>query len=98
MQTEINALSRELYGLESRNRKGIKPANITSRLGYARSAVGSSYGPTQQHQDQLRYASEGLDAVSKRVSALQQTAVPELQRAVVNAGGPWTAGLPVITE
>ena len=98
MQTEVNALSRELYGLESRDRKGIKPANITSRLRYARSAVGSSYGPTVQHQDQLRYASEGLVAVSKRVSALQQTTVPELQRAIVNAGGPWTAGLPVITE
>ena len=98
VQTEINAINRELYGLESRERKGIKPANITSRLRYARSAVGSSYGPTQQHQDQLRYASEGLDAISKRVSALQLTTVPELQRAVVNAGGPWTAGLPVITE
>ncbi|RUO56576.1 VPS10 domain-containing protein [Pseudidiomarina homiensis] len=98
LQAEIHAVNRALYGLESRDRKGAKPANITSRLGYARSAMGSSYGPTQQHQDQLGYANEGLDDVSKRVKELQETKVPTLQQHVVDAGGPWTPGLPVITQ
>lgn len=98
LQAEINAVNRALYGLASRDRKGAKPANITSRLGYARSAMGSSYGPTQQHQDQLGYANEGLDDVSKRVKELQETKVPTLQQQVVDAGGPWTPGLPVITD
>lgn len=98
IQDEINAVNRALYGLASRDRKGAKPANITSRLGYARSGVGSSYGPTQQHKDQLRFANEGLNDVSTRIKALQERVVPALQQAVVNEGGPWTVGLPVITE
>jgi len=98
IQDEINAVNRALYGLASRDRKGAKPANITSRLGYARSGVGSSYGPTQQHRDQLRFANEGLNDVSTRIKALQERVVPALQQAVVNEGGPWTVGLPVITE
>ncbi|GEA11413.1 sialidase family protein [Alteromonas sp. KUL49] len=98
IQDEINAIKKALYGLKSRNRMGIKPANITSRLTYATSGLMSSYGPTQQHKDQLGYANDGLDDVSKRVKMLQETTVPALQQAVMNAGGPWTAGLSVITE
>jgi photosystem II stability/assembly factor-like uncharacterized protein len=95
---EIHDVNNVLYGLEARNRKGAKPANVMSRLGYARSALWSSYGPTQQHKDQLGYASEGLAEVSKRISALQQNAVPALQQSVVDQGGPWTTGLTVIAE
>jgi hypothetical protein len=92
IQAEINAINLELNGLQSRVRKGATPATINSRLGYAMSAMRSSYGPTQQHLDQLSYATEGLDAVSKRVKTLHQTTLPALQKAVVEAGGPWTLG------
>lgn len=98
IQDEINEVSRAFYGLKSRDKMGIKPANIMSRLRYARSALGSSYGPTQQHKDQLSYAQDSLDSVVTRISALQNTAVPKLQQAVVDAGGPWTTGLPVIAK
>ena len=97
IQDEINEVNKVLFGLSSRDKMGIKPANVLSRLGYARSALGSSYGPTQQHKDQLGYANDGLDDVVKRIGTLQR-AVPSLQQAVVNAGGPWTTGLPVITK
>ena len=96
IQTEINAINFELYGFKSRERKGIKPANIGSRLRYARSAVGSSYGPTQQHREQFNYAVEGLNAVIKRLSVLQQNSIPELQQTIIKAGGPWTIGAPII--
>lgn len=98
IQDEINEVNRAFYGLKSRDRMGIKPANIMSRLRYARSALGSSYGPTQQHKSQLGYAQDSLDSVITRISTLQNTAVPKLQQAVVDAGGPWTAGLPVIAK
>ena len=88
-----------LYGLESRNRMGIKPANISSRLGYAMTATWSStYGPTKQHIEQLGYALEGLDKVTKEIAQLQQSAIPRLQKAIVDAGGPWTMGAPVIAN
>ena len=75
--------------------KGIKPANIYSRLWYAKSASWSSYGPTEQHIEQFGYAIEGLDAVTKRIKVLQGK-LPELQQAVIDAGGPWTSGAPII--
>lgn len=98
IQTEINAINLALSGLESRNRKGAKPANIMSRLGYAMSAMRSSYGPTQQHIDQLRFATEGLKTVSQRVDVLHQTRLPALKKAIVDLGGPWTVGAPLNSQ
>jgi photosystem II stability/assembly factor-like uncharacterized protein len=98
IQTEINAISFELGGLKSRNQMGVKPANISSRLGYAMSAVSSSYGPTKQHKDQLGYAVKGLNAVSNRINTLQENTIPALQTAIVEASGPWTKGAPVLTK
>jgi photosystem II stability/assembly factor-like uncharacterized protein len=98
IQTEINAINVELNGLESRNRKGAKPANIMSRLGYAMSAMWSAYGPTQQHIDQLEFATQGLTTVSERLDNLHQSRLPELQKAIVDLGGPWTMGAPLSTQ
>lgn len=98
IQREVNAIKNVLFGLESRERKGAKPANVMSRLGYARSALWSTYGPTQQHKEQLSIANAGLNKVVNQVEALQKTAVPALQQRVVDAGGPWTVGLTVITD
>ncbi|MDC8831073.1 VPS10 domain-containing protein [Alteromonas gilva] len=95
---EINRLKQEVYGLESRDRMGKKPANINSRLRFAMSANRSSYGPTQQHIEQFGFATEGLEEVSTGIAALQQDAIPTLQSAIMKAGGPWTPGAPVITD
>ncbi|MBU2979332.1 glycosyl hydrolase [Alteromonas sp. C1M14] len=98
LQGEINDINKAFNGLASRDRKGIKPANIMSRLRYARSALNSSYGPTQQHKDQLGYAEDALGQVTARIKMLQETTVPALQQAVVNEGGPWTTGIPVVAD
>lgn len=98
IKAEINDVQLALTGLKSRDRKGAKPANIASRLSYAMSAVRSSYGPTKQHREQLNYALEGLNEVSAKVNELDSTVIPALQQAVINAGGPWTAGAPLVTQ
>ncbi len=99
IQAEINAINLAMYGLESRAQMGISPANISSRLGYAMTVTWSStYGPTKQHIDQLGYALEGLDKVTKQITELQQQAIPSLQKAIIDAGGPWTIGAPVIAN
>jgi len=95
IQDEINAIKFELNGLESREQKGIKPANISSRLGYAMTATWSSYGPTEQHYEQFDYAIKGLDDVGKRLKMLKEKSLLSLQQAVIDAGGPWTSGAPV---
>ncbi|MCF2856972.1 glycosyl hydrolase [Pseudoalteromonas sp. SMS1] len=98
IQAEINAINYELNGLKSRDRMGTKPANISSRLFYAMTAAWSTYGPTQQHKDQFEYASKRLESVSKRVKSLQQREIPQLQQSVIDAGGPWTVGAPLMTK
>lgn len=98
IQHEINAIKFELNGLESREKMGIKPANIASRLWYAASVSWSTYGPTTQHREQLGFALEGLKSVAKRMKSLQEKALPTLQNAVIEAGGPWTLGASVIVD
>lgn len=98
IQDEINAVHFSLNGLDSRNRMGIKPANISSRIWFAGSALWSSYGPTAQHREQLGFAKEGLTDVIARIKAMQTSALPKLQNAIIEADGPWTAGAPVISD
>ena len=98
IQDEINGINFEMSGLKSRDRMGIKPASISSRFWYAMSANWSSYGPTAQHKEQFGYALKGLEAVIKRLSDLQASKVPDLQKAVIDAGGPWTKGAPLIAN
>lgn len=96
LTAEMNEIEHLLYGLESRERMGIKPANVASRLGYAMSAFWSSYGPTAQHKQQLGYALDGIEDAGKRVQALQDDKVPALQNAIIEADGPWTKGADMI--
>ncbi|MEE4244392.1 MAG: hypothetical protein V2I33_03215 [Kangiellaceae bacterium] len=98
IEAEMNAINFELDGLNSRNRMGAKPANISSRLSYASSASWSSYGPTKQHIQQLGFAFDGLKAVSKRIKALEEQAIPTLQKAIIDAGGPWTKGAAMLNN
>ncbi|MCH2191002.1 MAG: glycosyl hydrolase [Gammaproteobacteria bacterium] len=91
IRSEVNAVKFDLNGLESRERMGIKPANISSRLWYASSASWSSYGPTKQHIEQYDFAKEALDTVGERLQKIQDN-LPQLQQQIIDAGGPWTSG------
>ena len=94
----LNAISTDMYGLQSRERMGIKPANIVSRLRYAMTASWSSYGPTTQHKEQLGYALNALDDAGSRIQTLQDSTLPALQNAIMAAGGPWTPGITVMAK
>lgn len=95
---ELNAIHELMYGLSSQERMGTKPANIASRLWFASSASWSTYGPTKQHQEQLSFAKGALKEVLNRMLLVQEKTMPELQNAIIKAGGPWTLGAQVITE
>lgn len=98
INAEINAIKHKMYGFKSQDKMGTKPANISSRLGYAQSAAWSSYGPTKQHRDQLSYATKGLKEVVSSVKSINETKLPQLQDAIISAGGPWTPGAKLITN
>lgn len=92
IRTEINAITNELQGLESRRGMGSAPSTVWSRLQFAATAGWGSYGPTAQHREQFGYAKEGLaDAVS-RIRTLVEETVPAFQAALMEAGAPWTPG------
>jgi hypothetical protein len=98
IKDQFYAIKLELYGLKSQDRKGSKPATISSRLSYAMSANWSTYGPTIQHQEQLSYALKALDDVAKRINLLQVKSIPSLQELILRSGGPWVEGDKVIVE
>ncbi len=95
IRTELEAITNELRGLQSRQGMGATPATVSSRLNYAASADWGAYGPTQQHREQFAYALEGLTDVMDRISALVDTTVPAFQTALQEAGAPWTPGSPL---
>ena len=98
IKDQFYAIKLELYGLKSQDRKGSKPATISSRLSYAMSANWSTYGPTIQHQEQLSYALKAFDDVAKRINLLQMKSIPSLQELILRSGGPWVEGDKVIVE
>jgi hypothetical protein len=98
IKDQFYAIKLELYGLKSQDRKGSKPATISSRLSYAMSANWSTYGPTIQHQEQLSYALKALDDVAKRINLLQVKSIPSLQELILRSGGPWVEGDKVIVK
>jgi hypothetical protein len=92
IRSEMQALGDEFSGLESRQGMGVGPATIASRLQFAASGTRTSYGPTAQHREQFGYALEALNDAAMRIAALVEDKVPAFQRALVEAGAPWTPG------
>jgi len=96
IHSEMHALQNALYGLDAQEGMGAAPATIASRLSFAGSASWGSYGPTAQHREQFSYAKDGLADAYARTKSLIEDAVPALQAALVDAGGPWTPGAPLV--
>lgn len=92
IRAEEEAIKNELKGLQSRQGMGARPATVWSRLQFASSAGLGSYGPTQQHREQLAYALEGLADISARTVALVEGRMQEFRTALQEAGAPWTPG------
>jgi hypothetical protein len=92
IRTEVFELDEALTGLKSRERKGATPETIQSRLQHVMMGASSSYGPTNNHKEQFGYAMEALKDVRDRLNALTGTKVPAFQKALEEAGAPWTPG------
>lgn len=98
IRTEMEAITNQLRGLQSRQGMGAAPATVSSRLQYASSAGWGAYGPTTQHRQQFGYALEGLAEMTRRTRTLVGETVPAFQAALLAAGAPWTPGsaIPVV--
>ena len=94
IRTELFEIEEALGGNQSMNEVGQElPPNVQGRLWKVLVGIGNStYGPTTTHREVLGYAEDDFVDIRERLSALQETAIPELEQAVLAAGGPWVPG------
>ena len=94
MRTELHEIVEILSGNQAMAEVGQDPpANVQSRLGKVMIGTGqSTYGPTPTHTTTLDLAEADFEIVRTRLNALQQTAIPAFEAALIEAGGPWTPG------
>jgi hypothetical protein len=55
----------------------------------------STYGPTPAQRRSLEIAQEEYEVVRSRLDALLTTRLPAFERALQEAGAPWTPGGPI---
>lgn len=96
IRTELYSLDEALNGKRSQFRMGATPATINSRVSFAKSSSGSSYGPTPQSHEQLGYAVDAFTDVKQRLDILVEDTIPSFERAMDSAGAPWIRGASVL--
>ncbi len=92
MRTELFELDAALNGMKIRQRKGSTPATVNSRLFYVMLGATSTYGPTKTHKEQLGYAVTEFTVVKDRLNIFVGETLPAFQKALEEAGAPWTPG------
>ncbi len=96
IRTELYALDEALNGKRSQFQMGAAPATISSRVSFAKSSSGSTYGPTAQSHEQLGYAVDAFTDVKQRLETLIKDTIPSFEKAMDNAGAPWVRGAYVL--
>ncbi|NNU16833.1 glycosyl hydrolase [Parvularcula sp. ZS-1/3] len=100
LQLQVNSLSEKLYGNEAKGTIGQQEeATVSGRLWYAVSGTSNStYGPTPQHEESLDWAEEALGEVIADLRKLTNDDMPDVERALAEAGAPWTVGGAIPSE
>ena len=97
LRDDVDALSVRLTGSPSAPAIGrLDKPSVNNRLQAA--LVGtenSTYGPTPNLRKTLTIATEEFAGIRSQIDAIRTTRLPELEQALLNAGAPWTSGLPI---
>ena len=101
IRDELNAIVSDLSGNQAMAAIGQEaPATVQSRIGKVMVGTSfSTYGPTQTHRETLGYAKDDFENLRKRINTLQSVTIPAFEKALIEAGGPWTPGaeIPAVT-
>lgn len=86
-------LEKQLNGDATRGEIGER-SSVTprSRMAAGYRGLGSTYGPTELHQQTLQAGIEELVAIKEALSELSQDVLPELEADLMEAGAPWIEG------
>ena len=89
-EAEVIKLDLQLNGNQSKQEVGEKEIPLPgTRMMVASRGLSTTYGPTDLHLESLRLAMEELAPVKEGVEELTGQLLPELEKALVAAGGPW---------
>jgi len=90
-------LDEQMNGNRSKNKVGEKnDPTIKNRLRFAQNGTRySSYGPTPEHKKSLELAKKQFKDFKIGLEIMLDQMIPELEKAMQDAGAPWTEGQPI---
>jgi photosystem II stability/assembly factor-like uncharacterized protein len=92
IRSEVLALDEALNGKAVVEFLATADPTIRSRLGFASGGSRSTYGPTEQHEEQFGIAMAEFGDVNTRLNRLVNSTVPAFEKALIAAGAPWSVG------
>jgi hypothetical protein len=96
LHQDLLDMEEQLSGHPSKNEVGEKyPPTISSRLGVAGRASQSTYGPTPLAKENMAIAKNQLDEMMENMENILNDRLPELEKALRDAGAPWIEGMPL---
>lgn len=97
LHQELLDLQEELRGNSAKNEIGEKNnPTIYDRLSVALTGTAySTYGPTPMHKENLRIAGEKFSTLEAKLTTLVNEDIPQIEKALAEAGSPWVEGAPL---
>ena len=94
MRRTIAEIELELTGdaIRGRLREPATPSILDRVSGVVFGHWDTRGGPTTTHRDQLEIADAAYEQLAPRLRTLIETELPEIERALDQAGAPWTPG------
>ena len=96
IESVIQQLEKSMNGSPSRQEVGEKqPPAPGDRLRVSRRGLSTTYGPTDLHRENLDLGKKELQIIREGVERVTGTLIPELEKALRDAGSPYIEGLDI---
>jgi hypothetical protein len=100
VRAQLLDLDRQLNGSRAKREVGEEDMpNVNSRLSTAiYGTSNSTYGPTPTHRRSLEIAKSQFADIREKLEHIRLNRIPELEKALQEAGAPWIEGQPIPEE
>ncbi len=96
LRKKLNGLDREINGSDAKDEIGERnPPSFNSWLSFARRGAFSSYGPTLQHRQNLKFAQDEFGKYRDQLEAITSGDLRMLEEKLTELGAPWIEGQPI---
>jgi hypothetical protein len=96
VKQKLLSLTADMNGSEARSEVG-ELSNPTPRNRMMVGLVGarSTYGPTEMHKENIALGKKQMIGVKAALKQIKDTEMPEIEKALIEAGAPWIEGQPI---